>query len=272
MSKLNSNGSAFVYSTYLGGSAYDGSSFGGIAADASGNAYVTGLTVSADFPIANALQPIHGGSNDAFVTKLNPTGSTLAYSTYLGGSGHDVPFSIAVTSSGIAYVTGWTRSTDFPTVNPLQPFLADFQDSFVAKIDPGVLFDIEPQECPNLFNSKSNGKFPAAILGTADFDVITVDPASLRLVGVAPAFNDIRDVATPYVPFTGRQTENDCTDAGADGLEDLRLKYDTQDVVAAIEAALGRPVQNGEVLILPLNGQLYDGTPIIAEDVIVIQK
>lgn len=275
VSKLNSTGSVLVYSTYLGGSSMDGNDWGGIAADSSGNAYVTGSTISTDFPTANPLQPVIGGSYDIFVSRLNASGSELLYSTYLGGSLQDLGFDIDVTSSGVAYLTGRTISTDFPTVNPLQPSLGGTQDGFVAKIVDLVLevpFDIEPQECPNIFNSNSSGVFPAAVVGAVDFDVATVDPASLRLVGVAPVFNDFKDVATPFVPYIGKQSEYDCTDAGADGFDDLRLKFNTQDVVAAIEAALGRPVQNGEVLILQLDGQLYDGTPIVGEDVIVIQR
>ena len=90
--------------------------------DSSGNAYVTGYTDSTDFPTANPLQAnVTGiGSVDAFVAKLNAAGSALVYSTYLGGSGDDDGNGIAVDSSGNAYVTGNTYSTDFPTANPLQ--------------------------------------------------------------------------------------------------------------------------------------------------------
>ncbi|MFQ5739670.1 MAG: SBBP repeat-containing protein [Acidobacteriota bacterium] len=83
--KLNPSGSGLTYSTYLGGSSFD--EVKGIAVDAAGQAYVTGNTLSSDFPTANPLQPSPGGSFDAFVAKLNPTGSTLVYSTYFGGSG-----------------------------------------------------------------------------------------------------------------------------------------------------------------------------------------
>ena len=86
MTKFNPTGSALVYSTYLGGSGYDDGN--GIAVDSSGNAYVTGYTISTNFPTVNPLQPaIRRRTSDAFVTKLNPTGSALVYSTYLGGSG-----------------------------------------------------------------------------------------------------------------------------------------------------------------------------------------
>src|SRR5260370_33452996 len=105
--KVKHLGSAVVYFTYPGGS---GEGFGsGIAVDSAGNAYVTGYTQSKYFPRMNPLQKFYGGGfYDAFVTRFNPTGSALVYSTYLGGSRIDVGSSIAVDGSGNAYVT---RST-----------------------------------------------------------------------------------------------------------------------------------------------------------------
>ena len=126
-----------MYSTYLGGSGYD---LGlGIAADASGNAYVIGDTSSTNFPTVNPLQAGYGGGSDAFVAKVNATGSALVYSTYLGGSGGDQGQGIAVDSSGNASVTGTTQSTDFPTANPLQAKLSGIGDAFVAKLNASGL-------------------------------------------------------------------------------------------------------------------------------------
>ncbi|MGC1905218.1 MAG: SBBP repeat-containing protein, partial [Candidatus Acidiferrum sp.] len=115
-----------VYSTYLGGSLADNAS--GIAADASENVYVIGTTTSTDFPTANAFQPIFPSTqspeNDdpisVFITKINASGSALVFSTFLGGSGPDVGFGIAVDPSGNVYVTGRAGSRNFPTLNPLQ--------------------------------------------------------------------------------------------------------------------------------------------------------
>jgi len=104
-----------IYSTYLGGSAYDQGY--GIAVDSSGSAYITGASTASSFPItAGAYQTAFGGANsDAFVSKLNATGSALVYSTYLGGNGYDQSNGIVVDSNGSAYVTGYTDSTNFPT-------------------------------------------------------------------------------------------------------------------------------------------------------------
>jgi hypothetical protein len=134
VTKLNRNGSQLLYSTYLGGSKLD---FGnGIAVDDRGNAYVTGFTGSTDFPTVNPVQPASGGSDDAFVTKLDRNGRHLLYSTYLGGSENEESFGIAVDDRGNAYVTGFTGSTDFPTVNAVQPASAGGGgDAFVAKLD-----------------------------------------------------------------------------------------------------------------------------------------
>ena len=122
------------YSTYLGGGLAD-IGYYGIAVDSAGNAYVTGSTVSSNFPTANPLQPTLNGSNDAFVAKLNATGSALVYATYLGGSDYDAGYGIAVDSAGNAYVTGITYSSNFPTANPLQPTLNGSNDAFVAKLN-----------------------------------------------------------------------------------------------------------------------------------------
>jgi hypothetical protein len=136
VAKLNPAGNALVYSTYLGG---DGQDYGqDIAVDTSGNAYVTGLTSSVNFPTENPFQVSNGGGYDAFVTKLNSAGNGLVYSTYLGGSDTDYGYSIALGSSGNAYVSGITVSTDLPTENPFQASNAGgVCDAFVAKLTSG---------------------------------------------------------------------------------------------------------------------------------------
>ena len=114
VAKLNPTGSALLYCTLLGGLGDD--TAGGIAVDGAGNAYVTGTTDGEGFPTtAGAYDTVHNGGPDAFVTKLNPTGTGLVYSTFLGGSSDDSGNGIAVDASGNAFVTGYTYSSNFPT-------------------------------------------------------------------------------------------------------------------------------------------------------------
>ena len=138
VSKLNAKGSALVYSTYLGGSAGVDRGWS-IALDDGGNAYIAGDTTSSNLPISNAIQATFGGgSTDAFVTKLNATGSGLVYSTFLGGNLTDEGRGIATNGSGDVYVTGVTSSGNFPTTNPLQANngggVNNHDDAFVVKI------------------------------------------------------------------------------------------------------------------------------------------
>jgi hypothetical protein len=135
VTKLNSSGSTLAYSTYLGGQTGDNGR--AVAVDAGGNAYVVGSTQSPNFPIANALQPAKRGSTNAFVTKLNASGSGLSYSTYLGGSSNDFGNAVAVDEFGDAYVAGGATSSDFPTANALQPRLRGSGNAFVARLTSG---------------------------------------------------------------------------------------------------------------------------------------
>jgi uncharacterized protein (TIGR03437 family) len=136
VTKLTPAGSALVYSTYLGGSGDDRAY--GIAVDGARSAYVAGVTQSTNFPTQWPYQTTYqGGNYDAFVTKLMPEGNALVYSTYLGGSGSDVSYGIAVDRVGSAYVTGYTLSTNFPTQSPYQAKLqAGEWDAFVTKLAP----------------------------------------------------------------------------------------------------------------------------------------
>jgi len=143
VTKLDATGSALVYSNYLGGDGND--SGNGIAVDTAGNAYVIGSTLSANFTApctapCIVLDPTRGGSQDAFVTTVNPTGNALVYSTYLGGTAEESGTGIAVDAAGNAYVTGDTLSGDFPTF-PTAPCTAfdcaldGPRDAFVTKLN-----------------------------------------------------------------------------------------------------------------------------------------
>jgi len=155
VTKFSADGRTLVYSTFLHAgatlnaaaasrlSAKSSSSAApnddrgqGIAVDPSGSAYVTGQTVSPGFSTKNAYQSNFAGNRDAFVTKLNPGGTALAYSTYLGGTGQDYGYAIALDSSGSAYVTGQTDSGDFPAKNAYQPNNGGGLNAFVTKLSP----------------------------------------------------------------------------------------------------------------------------------------
>ncbi len=133
-----------------------------------------------------------------------------------------------------------------------------------------VPVDIKPQSCPNPLNVGSKGVLPVAILGTDDFDVTQVDVSTIQLEGVSPLRWEYEDVATPYEPYTGKESSDDCTIEGPDLYMDLTLKFDLQEIVAALG-----DVEDGDVLVLQLTGNLlpdFGGTPIVGEDVVVILK
>ncbi len=148
VTKLNYFGNNIIYSTYLGGDTTDYSK--GIAVDDSGATYIAGRTSSANFPTHNPYQGSFQGIVDVFVTKLNSSGSSLDYSTYLGGSGADYGNAIAIDAEGAAYLTGHIFSTDFPTANPYQNSSHGSYDAFVTKLSPDISTDISGLNLDNL--------------------------------------------------------------------------------------------------------------------------
>ncbi len=135
VSKLDPTGTTLLYATYLGGSRDDLGR--DLAVDAAGHAYVVGISSSTDFPTASAIQEKNAGSYDVFVAMLSPSGASLEYATYLGGSGEDGllrGLALALDAQGNAYLTGTTNSSDFPTRTPLQATYGGAVDAFVAKI------------------------------------------------------------------------------------------------------------------------------------------
>lgn len=170
LTKLKSNGSMIVYSTYLGGSSND--EIDGVAVDSSGDAIVTGSTRSANFPTADALQPSCNGpssgscSINAFLAMLDPAGTRLVYSTFFGGSGSESVAGVAVDNAGEPVIVGTTSSTDLPLLNPLQSSLASGaqQSGFVTKFNAGA-------SAP-LFSTYFNGMSPSGVAVDTSGDVL----------------------------------------------------------------------------------------------------
>ena len=144
-----------------------------------------------------------------------------------------------------------------------------------VSVHPEVAVDIKPGSCPNPVNVNSSGLLSVAILGTNDLDVTTIDPGTIRLAGVSPLCWALKDVATPYEPFIGKQTVNDCTDEGPDGFTDLTLKFNTQELVQSLELLLGQELEDGEAVVVRLGGNLreaHGSAAFLGEDVVVVLK
>jgi hypothetical protein len=186
ITKLNSTGTSLIYSTLLGGFGSDGAS--AIVIDGSGNAYVTGSTNSLDFPITpDAFDAtFNGGSSDAFVTELNATGSSVIYSTFLGGADSEGGSSLALDSGGHIYVTGGTLSADFPTTPGAfdTVFKGDpsifWGDVFVTKLTTGTAPPPPPppSSAPTVSALSLN---PASVVGGS------ASQGTLTLSGAAPS-------------------------------------------------------------------------------------
>jgi len=193
VSKLSANGNALVYSTYLGGDAWDMA--GGIVVDGAGYAYVTGATRSTNYPAQSPFQGTHrGGRWDAIVTKLAPAGNSLAYSTYIGGNADDEGEGLAVDAAGSAYVAGYTNSTDFPTQSPYQAAHRGSGDVFVTKLTPAgnslsystYVGGGDVEWAWSLALDRAGSVYVTGFTTSADFPVVSAFQASYR--GESDAF------------------------------------------------------------------------------------
>jgi hypothetical protein len=132
-----------------------------------------------------------------------------------------------------------------------------------------VAVDIRPRQCPNRVRVDRSNNLPVAIAGTVDLDVREIDPATVRLAGVPadPSRTRFIEDVSPYEPLVGKQGTRDCTRAGSDGMEDLLLRFSAKQLGEALGAVAG-----GATVVVPLTGQLFDGTPFRGEDVMVVLK
>jgi len=216
ITKVNASGSALIYSTYLGGFEYDPGY--GIAVDSEGAAYVIGWTFSSDFPTQNPIQGSFGGGDygeyDAFIAKVNSSGSALIYSTYLGGSDDDKGRGIAVDSEGTAYLTGQTSSTNFPVMNPFQKNYAGGEDVFIAKLASfeGIrIVSWNILDYPDS-NEEPREEYFRSILKILNPDVLVVQEMA-SAAGVDQFLNEVLNHETPRLYkaasfFDGPDTDN----------------------------------------------------------------
>lgn len=219
--KIDPFGSAYVYATYLGG---DNSDSGrGIALDSAGNAYITGDTNSLNFPatIGSFQQSYAGGDRDAFVVKVNTTGSREEYGTFLGGGSTDYGYAIAVDALGNAYLTGYTFSTDFPViVGTLQPAYGGSQDAFVAKISRyGNLLSFSTYLGGSLWEKgygigldAANNLYVTGSTGSTDFPISAGAVQPLASGGISSAF--VVRIATEAEGEGEAQSEGDADGEG----------------------------------------------------------
>jgi len=187
VTKINATGTALIYSTYLGGSGNDLAQ--GLAIDTNGNAYITGVTDSPNFPTKNAFNSANSGFNDAFIAKLGSAGTNLLYASFLGGNGDDSGNAIAVDNSGNAYVAGDTFSIGtgtgkFPVVNAKQANNRGGRDAFVAKFNttligtPSLVYStfLGGSTDETAFGIAIDSSGNAYVVGNVDASFITVYP------------------------------------------------------------------------------------------------
>ena len=190
--KVNSSGSALIYSTFLGGSGYEEGH--GISVDGSGNAYIAGYTSSSDFPTTSGAydESLNGvGSWDVFVSKINPSGNALIYSTLLGGSSHDFGRAMTIDGSGNAYIGGETCSMDFPTTSGAydENYNGGNYDVFVFKL-----------------NSSGNALIYSTYLGGSGFTPV---PSDFKIISI----KDVPSDQGKQVRISWKRHPNDSEDA-----------------------------------------------------------
>jgi hypothetical protein len=179
------------------------------------------------------------------------------------GDDDNIFYGLASTSSSKDFVLHqYTISTGMDVVIPCGLPNCMPVDFFTINEPTLVAINIKPESCPNPLNVKSKRMLPVAVLGSDDFDVFNIDPASIRLEGIAPIRSSYEDVATPV---SNEMDDCDCTTEGPDGYLDLMLNFDAQEIVAALGS-----IYNGDELLLTLTGEDLAGTPIEGTDCVLI--
>jgi hypothetical protein len=184
VTELNPSGTAYIYSTYLGGHESSVEALYAIAVDGAGNAYVTGETTAADYPTVNPLRNSSFKGDDAVVTEIAAGGRSLVYSTFLGGGANDGGFAITSYATGNVYVAGYTMSTDFPTSpSAYQHGLSGTQSAFVVKL----VASVPPPATPHIFLKSSRitsgKKLQVAVTTSPNAEVtITIQAKSGKIV------------------------------------------------------------------------------------------
>lgn len=216
VAKISGSG-ALVYSTYIGGSGTDAGT--GIAVDASGSAFITGTTFSTDFPTGNHVQGTNGGQSDAFAAKIAPAGSSLIYSTYLGGSSFDDGIAVAIDPSGNAVYAGGAESANFPLVSAFQNTRRGASDAFILKIISsttitGQVFGADGRalRLATVTLTDQNGIRRQVLTSSAGFysfaDVLTGSTYTLSVASKRYRFTPVNITpmaATLNVDFTGQE-------------------------------------------------------------------
>lgn len=246
--KLNSDGSGASYSTYLGGNGRE-TGFG-ITVDGAGSAHVTGFVYSNDFPTKNPVQAALAGRVDAFITKLTPEGTELAFSTYFGGSDDDGGFGIGLDGSGKMYVTGFTTSTDFPTKTPFQAASAGGDDAFIASFSAAGALNYSSY----LGGSSEERAFDLAV--TPSGDVYVAGRTESADFPVKNAFQPtMGGVPTSLAPAK--------TQSSGQGRIDLKGRSQIMDVYGRDSVALRSPVEGKTTTALTAR---TEATAVVAVD------
>jgi hypothetical protein len=275
VSKINPTGSALVYSTYLGGSANDDGS--SIAVDGAGNAYAIGTTYSTDFPTKNPLQPNNSGKADIFVTKFDPTGSALVYSTYLGDAQNDYGNGIAADNAGNAYIT----STWYSDFCDHRTGRCSF-NAQVQKISPTGLAFVYSVGVGNSNYGAGNGiavdsSGNAYVVGTTDFDrtfVERLDPSGTAVgsptylrgdngsTGYGIAADGSKNAyVTGTTSSTNFPTKNPLQAANAGGYDAFVAKIDMRIVTTTTLTSSPNPSSQGQLVTFTAVVGSGSGTP-----------